>query len=222
MIFMKNLLLIALMITAMNVKAEGFVEALSNKINNFPVLAKSDVKSNKSIVSSTKKAYNKTEKKVKKIITAKKHKVMFGVGQIFLFSDFSKKGNDKIVSDLEYIYVSQKKFDVTLDTHIFSLQKDDKEVTVWSMAPSIKYNFYKQESMTFYYKGAFGFYNVSMDESKWVFGVNLGAGAEVDLNDKYMVGIKTDYHMPFEVQFKNGDIIDGSYMRLLVQMGLKF
>ena len=218
----KNLVLIlGLMLITVSAKAEsGFLESITEMLNKeTPQVAKVDSKNKKA-----KRVKKKVKKVADKIIPKgpKKHKVMFGIGQLFLFSDFSEKGNDKITSDLEYIYMSQEKFDVTLNTHFFSTERRNQDIHVWAVAPSIKYNLYKKESVTFYGKGAFGFYNIEVEDSKWVFGTNLGTGVEVDLNDKYVVGMKWDYHMPFEVRYSDGTEVDGSYMRLLIQMGLKF
>ena len=214
----KNLVLITLMIAFSNAKAEeSWIESFSRVINkDIPKLAQSsEVKKRK-----RKQKLERKTKKDNKKNSLKKHKMMFGVGQLFLYNDF--KGSDELTLDLEYVYSSQEKFDVTLDTHYFSVNTRKGEVGVWALAPSIKYNFYKKETITFYTKGAFGFYNIQEKESKWVFGTNFGVGTEVDLNNKYVVGMKWDYNIPFEANYSNGRSIDGSYMRLLVQAGYKF
>ena len=55
-----------------------------------------------------------------------------------------------------------------------------------------------------------------------VFGVNLGAGVELRLNNEVTVGVIAHYHDPFDVRQDTGTKLEASYMKLLMTASYTF
>jgi hypothetical protein len=214
---MKFLLLLLLSISSVTFADDSFLGGLSFKVNELNNRMLAQVSPNKV---KTKSKKNKKVKKVKKVqkVLPKRHRILFGLGQGFFFGDLDNEDSSNMIFDLEYVYSSNDIIDVTLDTHYYTRG----DISIFAIAPSFRYNFYKKEGLSLYGKGAFSFYNVGYDDDNmWVFGLNAGAGAEIELNSKYSIGLKTDYNKPFEARVSDKDI-SGSYIRMLVQIGYRF
>ena len=80
--------------------------------------------------------------------------------------------------------------------------------------------------------GGFGFYLPSASRlingvptetrTQLVFGMNLGAGVELRLNNEVTVGVIAHYHDPFDVRQDVGPKLEGSYMKLLITAAYTF
>ncbi len=55
-------------------------------------------------------------------------------------------------------------------------------------------------------------------EKKTAFGIHLGGGADLRLNDNFTVGILGHFHNPFDVKQDDGMDVEGSYFKLLITL----
>lgn len=94
---------------------------------------------------------------------------------------------------------------------------------------AIKAKVWQFDAFSPFFLGGFGFYlpqarrleNGVRKETReqLVFGMNLGGGVELTLNDEFSVGVIAHYHDPFDVRQENAPDLEGSYMKLLI-MGM--
>lgn len=158
-----------------------------------------------------------------------KHSVGLAVGQTILMGDFKKHGENKITPDVYYGYSASHSFDLLANLHISKHKAPRQDVTIRGLAVSIKAKGYQYDSFSPFILGGVGFYMPTMthntDEgpyktsTKLVFGLNLGAGAELRLNENASIGIIAHYHDPFDVKQDAYGDVGGSYMKLLL-MGM--
>jgi len=104
-----------------------------------------------------------------------------------------------------------------------------QDVTVKGMALAIRAKVWQFDAFSPFFLGGFGFYlptahrlvNGVRTETReqLVFGMNLGGGVELRLNDEFSVGVIAHYHDPFDVRQENAPDLEGSYMKLLI-MGM--
>jgi opacity protein-like surface antigen len=155
-----------------------------------------------------------------------KHSVGIGIGQTFLRSDFHEHGNDKITPDLYYSYSASYSFDFVANAHWSKHHYQNRDVTIKGLALSIKGKGFQFDAFSPFVLGGFGFYEpqatrningvLTKTREQLVFGMNLGVGVELRLNDEYSVGVIAQYHDPFTVRQDNQSDLDGSYMKLLI------
>jgi opacity protein-like surface antigen len=161
-----------------------------------------------------------------------KHSLGIGIGQTFLRSDFSSNGNDKITPDLYYTYSASYSFDFVANAHYSTHTYQDRKVKIEGLALSIKGKGYQFDAFSPFVLGGFGFYLPSATRAnngvlqdtrtQLVFGMNLGVGVELRLNDEVSVGVIAHYHDPFSVRQDVGPSLDGSYMKLLILASYTF
>jgi opacity protein-like surface antigen len=155
-----------------------------------------------------------------------KHSIGIGLGQTFLRSDFHDHGADGITPDLYYNYSASYSFDFMANAHWSKHKYQNKDVTIKGLALSIKGKAYQFDAFSPFFLGGFGFYEPSATRNlngvltktreQVVFGMNLGAGVELKLNNEWTVGVIAHYHDPFSVRQDVGGDLDGSYMKLLL------
>lgn len=155
-----------------------------------------------------------------------KHSLGIGLGQTFLRSDFHDNGTDKITPDLYYNYSASYSFDFLANFHWSDHSYLKREVSVKGLALAIKGKGFQFDAFSPFVLGGFGFYLPSAKREvngvlqktreQLVFGMNLGAGVELRLNDEFTVGVIAHYHDPFDVRQDNALALEGSYMKLLI------
>ncbi|MFA6236772.1 MAG: hypothetical protein WC635_05540 [Bacteriovorax sp.] len=155
-----------------------------------------------------------------------KHSVGLGVGQTFLRSDLGANGNDKITPDIYYSYSASYSFDFVANLHYSKHEYLNRDATIRGLALAIKGKGFQFDAFSPFVLGGFGFYIPAATRiingvptetrSQLVFGVNLGAGVELRLNDEATVGVIAHYHDPFDVRQDVGPELEGSYMKLLI------
>lgn len=155
-----------------------------------------------------------------------KHSIGIGIGQTFLRSDLGDNGNDKITPDLYYNYSASYSFDFLANLHYSKHTYLNREATIKGLALAIKGKGFQFDAFSPFVLGGFGFYLPSVTRiqagvptetrSQLVFGVNVGAGVELRLNDEATVGVIAHYHDPFDVRQDVGAKLEGSYMKLLI------
>jgi opacity protein-like surface antigen len=168
------------------------------------------------------------KKEVKKIVLSTKrqihkHAIGIGLGQTFLLGQFDSHGDSQITADILYSYTASYSFDLLLNAHFSEHAHDNKRVLLKGYTMSIKARSYEYDSFSPFLLGGLGFYMPQIEESdgeisdpKYTFGFNLGAGIDLRLNDKFVIGILSQYHKPFEVKQDTTKNVSGSYFKLLL------
>jgi opacity protein-like surface antigen len=161
-----------------------------------------------------------------------KHSLGFGVGQTFLRSDLATNGNDKITGELYYNYSASYTFDFVANLHYSKHTYLNREATIKGLALAIKAKGFQLDAFSPFVLGGFGFYLPSVTRvqngvptktrSQLVFGANVGAGVELRLNDQATVGVMVHYHDPFDVRLDDGQILESSYLKLLMMASYTF
>lgn len=151
-----------------------------------------------------------------------KHSLGVGLGQTFLMGKFEEKGDDKITGDIFYAYSASYSFDLLLNIHSSNHSYQDKKVWLRGLTMSIKARSYEFDAFSPFVAGGLGFYrpqvfkNNKTSDLKNTFGMNLGAGMDLRLNNRVTVGLLTQYHLPFEVKQDDMENVRGSYFKLLL------
>ena len=156
-----------------------------------------------------------------------KHSLGIGFGQTFLRSTLADNGNDKISADIYYNYSASYSFDFMANAHWDTFTYLNRESTARGLALAIKGKGFQMDAFSPFVFGGFGFYYPSAKRmisatemadtrSQIVFGVNAGAGAELRLNSKVVIGAIMHYHDPFDVRQEIGPTLQASYMKLLL------
>ncbi len=155
-----------------------------------------------------------------------KHSVGLGLGQTFLAGDFDRDGNDAITVDAFYDYSASHSFDMFANLHYSKHEFKNREVVLPGLALGIKGKFVQFDSFSPYVQGGLGFYRPKVkrivderlveSEGKITFGINLGAGVELRLNENFKFGLLASIHNPFDIKQELGTDIEGSYSKLLL------
>lgn len=167
------------------------------------------------------------KKTAKQIVTAAqreihKHGFGIGLGQTFLMGNFEKKGDNKITADLYYSYSASYSFDLLVNLHSSRHSYQEKKVNLQGLSMGIKARSYEFDAFSPFLLGGLGFYRPQIgkdgesSEIKNTFGMNAGAGIDLRLNNKVVVGLLGHYHLPFEVKQDNFENVRGSYFKLLL------
>lgn len=166
------------------------------------------------------------ESVISSVPSSRKHSIGFGLGQTFLLGDMSSDGEDKITLDFFYGYSASHSFDFLMNMHFSNHQSGAEEVNLFGLSMSIKSKVYDFDSFSPYVLGGLGFYrptttrnlggNLFDSEGKFSFGFNLGAGADLRLNDKVSIGLMTQFHKPFDIEQENQKDVSGMYLKLML------
>lgn len=189
--------------------------AMSFFVSSTSLFAKDS--SDEEVKSQTKKMSISTQREIQK------HSLGFGLGQTFLFGSFEKLGENKVTTDLLYSYTASYSFDLLLNFHYSDHQHRSKRVILRGYTMSIKARSYEFDSFSPFVLGGLGFYMPQItnsdgetSEAKYTFGFNAGAGADLRLNKRVIVGLLTQFHKPFEVKQDETENVSGSYFKLLL------
>jgi opacity protein-like surface antigen len=155
------------------------------------------------------------------------HSIGIGLGQTFLNSDFGDFGGDQITWDLYYTYAASHSFDFMANFHISSHDLKLNNTKLAGLAMGVKAKVLQFDAFSPFIIGGLGFYQPRLtrtinnqlveSESKLVFGFNLGAGADLRLNDRFSIGVAGHLHNPFDVKQENGsEDVEGSYFKLII------
>lgn len=177
--------------------------------------------------SKLKEVKEEVEKEVQEIKSAasrqiNQHGVGIGIGQTFLLGNYQPYGDNKITGDLFYTYSASYSFDFLANIHASNHEYKNKEIYLRGITFNIKGRSYEFDNFSPYFLGGLGFYQpvISKDgeesEAKNTFGFNIGAGADLRLNDKFAVGLLSTFHNPFDVKQDQTEDVKGSYFKLLL------
>ncbi len=161
-----------------------------------------------------------------------KHSIGIGIGQTFLRSDLGDNGNDKITPELYYNYSASYSFDFLANLHYSSHEFLNRQSKARGLALAIKGKGFQFDAFSPFVLAGLGFYLPSAkrlingvptdSRSQLVFGVNVGAGVELHLNNEITVGVIAHYHDPFDVRQDIGGPLEASYMKLLILASYTF
>lgn len=156
----------------------------------------------------------------------KKHSVGLGLGQTFLMGDFDKHGENEISWDVLYNYSASHSFELMAGFHTNKYTFQDTFVRTTALTTSFKGKLYQFDSFAPFALAGLGFYapkvrriltnQIVESDTKIVFGVNIGAGVDLRLNQKFTIGMLAQYHNPFDVKQELGPEVEGSYTKLLI------
>ena len=161
------------------------------------------------------------------------HGIGLGLGQTLLFGDFADHGDDELAFDLFYQYRASYTFDFLVNFHTNTYKKDDNQKTdLTGLTFNIKGRFFDFDAFAPYLTGGLGMYwpkvtryrggNLAESEKQAVLGVNVGLGADLQLNEHFSFGFATFYHQPFNVKQDTQESINGSYLRLMATLFIHF
>lgn len=156
------------------------------------------------------------------------HSLGVGIGQTLLLSDLRDNGEDKITADFLYNYKASHSFDFMATFHYSKHKYESTSSTIAGLTFGAKGKLFHYDAFQPFLAGGLGFYlpqiksDINDSDSKLVFGYNLGAGADFDLNRKISVGALAMYHNPFDVEQENAADVEGSYFKVLLTVYYKF
>jgi len=156
----------------------------------------------------------------------RQHGLGLGIGQTFLLGNFSDHGEDKITLDLLYSYAASYSFDLLLDAHLTEHESKNEAVRTLGLASSIKARLVEYDNFSPFVLAGLGFYaprekrpvdgDLEWSQQKITFGMNFGGGADLRLNDNYVVGLLGQMHWPFTIKQDQGSDVKGYYFKLLI------
>ena len=152
-----------------------------------------------------------------------KHAFGIGLGQTFLVGQFEDFGNNGLSADFLYTYTASYSFDLLMNLHFSEHTKERRKVSLSGYTMSIKGRSYEFDAFSPFLLGGVGFYSPRIQESngdksdsKFSFGFNVGAGADLRLNNHVTIGIMGQFHKPFEIEQDETRDLNGSYAKLLL------
>jgi hypothetical protein len=154
------------------------------------------------------------------------HGLGIGLGQTFLLGNYSKYGENKITFDMLYSYAASYSFDLLVNAHMSEHEDQKERMKVMGLTGSIKGRFVEYDNFSPFFLGGLGFYaprakrivngDYKWSEQKVTFGLNFGGGADLRLNDHYVVGLLGQLHWPFAMKQDNQPDLKGYYFKLLI------
>jgi hypothetical protein len=150
------------------------------------------------------------------------HGLGFGLGQTFLMGNYGRYGQDKITMDLLYSYAASYSFDLLVNAHLSDHRDEGDRMKLMGLTTSFKGRLVEYDNFSPYVLGGLGFYAPKAKrEGEWTaqkiaFGLNLGGGVELRLNDHYVIGLMGQLHWPFKVQQDGQSDLKGYYTKLLI------
>jgi hypothetical protein len=154
------------------------------------------------------------------------HGIGLGLGQTFLLGNYGKYGQDKITLDVLYTYAASYSFDLLINAHLSEHEDKDEAMKVMGLTSSFKGRMVEYDNFSPYFLGGLGFYapqakrevqgQYEWSDRKITFGLNLGAGLDLRLNDSYVIGVLGQLHWPFRVEQDEGPDVKGYYFKLLL------
>lgn len=165
--------------------------------------------------------------------TQKRNGIGIGLGQTFLLGTFEDLGENSINMDLVYSYMASYSFDLFLDYHYSKHPFKNTRVVLQGFAPGIKAKMYQIDSFSPFLMAGLGFYRPRVtrfvqdygyieSKSKTTFGIHIGFGGDLRLNNLMSIGILGQFHNPFDVKQDIGPKVDGRYFKLLITLMVHF
>lgn len=163
-----------------------------------------------------------------------KHYLGIGFGETFVYGDFRRNGMSKItIPELYYTYTATHSFDFVANLHYSKHSYKSHYAQLPGLALSIKAKIFQFDAFSPFVLGGLGFYMpvvkytnaqgaLERSEARMVLGLNLGAGAELRLNDEVNIGVIAHYHRPFDVRQENVGDVSGGYMKLMITASYAF
>lgn len=134
------------------------------------------------------------------------HLISVGVGQNFMFSDYSSHIDDNFNLTLGYQYYNKELINVRIDLDYNS----SDENYIFGVKPNFAYKLITKDKLRVEPTLGLAFYNVNIDKSDIVFGFTFGMRVSLALNEQYETFFSTTYNNPFESDTNP----DGSYQNL--------
>ena len=150
------------------------------------------------------------------------HGLGLGLGQTFLMGNYGRHGQDKITMDLLYSYAASYSFDLLVNAHLSDHRDEDERMKLMGLTTSFKGRLVEYDNFSPFVLGGLGFYAPKAKrDGEWTtqkitFGLNMGGGVELRLNDHYVVGLMGQLHWPFKVQQNGQSDLKGYYTKLLI------
>jgi hypothetical protein len=154
------------------------------------------------------------------------HGLGLGLGETFLMGNYSKYGEDKITADILYSYAASYSFDLLLNAHMSEHKANNERMKLLGLNSSIKARVVDYDNFSPFVLGGLGFYapqakrlvgsDYKWSDQKITFGMNFGGGADLRLNDQFVVGLMGQLHWPFTIKQDSGSDIKGYYFKLLL------
>jgi len=159
------------------------------------------------------------------------HSAGIALGQTSLLGDMNNNGNNGLGFDAFYGYNASLLFNLYVNFHYSTHSNQQKTIKLPSLTMGIKKNMYHFDSITPFLMGGVGFYrpqvynNISSDvitksDAKTVFGINIGTGLDLQLNNQYSLNMLIHYHKPFNSKQENRPDVTGAYLNTI--MGLSY
>lgn len=152
----------------------------------------------------------------------RQHSIGIGLGQTFLLGGFENKGDNRITVDMLYAYTASYSFDLLVGYHQSSHSFSNKSVTLEGLNLGVKGRAYDFDNFSPFLLGGFGFYQPRIEvdgvksRTKSAFGFHLGAGVDLMLNERVVVGALARFDKPFDIKQENSEDVSGSYFKLLL------
>ncbi len=162
----------------------------------------------------------------------KKHSYGIGIGQMFLRGGFADHGSNQMTIDLYYNYSVSYTFDLLTNMHYNELDKKGESLITKGLTTAVKFKLYQIDEFAPFVMAGLGIYapteerlvdgDLTKTEAEPVMGWNAGAGADLRLNNKVMIGMLVHYHDPFDIEQDVGSNVKGAYTKLLVTLLYSF
>ncbi len=156
----------------------------------------------------------------------RQHGLGLGLGETFLMGNYSKYGEDKITADVLYSYAASYSFDLLVNAHMSEHKANNERMKLLGLNSSIKARVVEYDNFSPFVLGGLGFYapqakrmvgtQYKWSDQKVTFGMNFGGGADLRLNDQFVVGLLGQVHWPFTIKQDSGSDIKGYYFKLLL------
>jgi hypothetical protein len=165
------------------------------------------------------------------------HSLGLGLGHVMLMGNFSDVGANDLGFNLFYEYKTSEVFSLLIDygysKHIANNHQN--ELIIKSLSPNLKIIFNEIDNLSIFGAGGFGFYHINRTTAPYAgsitgFGLNLGPGFDLTLNDHFKFGTWITLHSVFDkndpdAKGPNGKTdmtIGGSYIRLFLSASYIF
>lgn len=158
------------------------------------------------------------------------HNLSIGVGQIFLTGDLSDNAENAIGTQVQYTYGVSDLF--SFESNFGYSSHSAGNVTLVHLISSLRTNLVYFDQLVPFLSAGLGFYNPSVklsptnEVSALLFGLNLGAGAELLLSDRVFFGTRLTYHNMFDSSKRSSEgalvNVGGAFLSFMVQAGLSF
>lgn len=156
----------------------------------------------------------------------RKHGIGIGLGQTFLLGNYADYGDSKITADVLYTYAASYSFDILVNAHYSKHKSKTEKMRLPGLDMAIKARLFEFDNFSPFVLGGLGFYapqakrnmfgTTKWSDQKFTFGMNLGGGLDLRLNDNYVVGILGQLHWPFTVKQNDQSDLKGYYFKLLI------